>query len=475
MSDLARQSIRQKFMQEVKGMTKWEEIAHLSAYSGSVVVHEYYYKKKYNDRTVELVKNADCDITATLDQLMIMSRKVNLRKVAKSDRTQSYTLSAEHKRNSYFSFDKVEVSTAVIRQDNPLVLLLYDYKGIKTIINDLSLNTVVIGSPADTDSATFFNELIAHCTDLRIPYTALKISEQAEKIKRQQKQKTAAAKEKKLPNLIGVFDHEGSRFNAIEDISKYDYYVPFEDEDAFTLMNFFTAAKHRSYFQADIHTLMHRNLTTADYPDIAASLDFDKTHIKVCYIRPRFVEKYADKVKNFYQECYNKLEKKFCDNWFGFMSFLIQNSAYDKVTDEKLLMLTDNAKTMCNWLEKYNVTPWLYQYLQFPLLSKVAETMVKYRVNGDRYTEAGSNFSLPYRMVNNQKLQICSTPEFTAVLHDYNTLTDWMFPVDVFIGFYQDWIYHFNEEVAAMCRAYPYLFQERDTLIFKSLTKRNVS
>ena len=192
---------------------------------------------------------------------------------------------------------------------------------------------------------------------------------------------------------VGAFSFVNRVFSAVESIDNFDYYVPFDNEDTFNLFKFFLAANKGKIpwnGSADNRKMMGAQLARVRYGRIADAVGLTKNDVSICYIRPRFVPNYSNKLASFRDTCYNKLVEKFSDNWLGFMIFLYEDYMYDCTEEDgslKWLQLTNEAAQFYTWLKSENKFPFVHRYMHFPFLSRVAETMLVHRLNN------GSNSS----------------------------------------------------------------------------------
>ena len=292
----------------------------------------------------------------------------------------------------------------------------------------------------------------------KIPY---KVESLAELLKTIPKVQTCASDKDpvKKSQYPGVFTLYKDVFTSVETLDQFKYYVPFEDENCFTLDKFFGASGRGV-------------LSRVDYCQIGLALglsqvDAIELNTNVCYIRPRFVQKYNSKVTNFCEFCEERFKQKYTDNWLGFMSMVYETAGTGAYKFHQAVF-TPNAQKALDLIFDYT-EPWLASYISQPFLRRIAESVAKHRYNCNSVRNA-DNPAFPGYTID--YLTIHLSDEAHQLYADFLTLITWMFPASRFIEIYRNWINAVEEETISLLRSYPYLFKQEDELFYNSIILR---
>ena len=474
MRDLVRRSIYKKFKKEAVGLTEFQELKlfcdYADTYVGKIVRDlDPNPKFKWYPGNIEFDTYGPYEIKMTYQYLRILSKSVSVRKITPGERTSNFVLKKTVGRSEIGELGGVEAEMKNISEDSPLEILLFDVKGINSVINYLPKGTIVIGSVGCESNEADLKTLTDFFDKEKIPYTVSRFSEVKPTLgvpKTETVKTTVAASDRN----VGVFDYQrNSVFIGVTNLSDYQYYVAFDDETTFKLKNFFEQSTRDQGWYAQSDKLIDRKLREVSYAKITKALNFKDTSPQICYIRPRFVELYSKNLKSFQEVCTAKFVKKFKDNWLGFMSFLYEEWAYSRsnFSDSKMqLVLTYEAQELLQWL-KSRSTAWEHLYLRYPLCARISETICVHRYNYKELTHRNCHFYLPYG-----QSWLERSSEAEAITSDYRILTQWMFSPAFVADLYKPWTDRLNEEARSILRTYPYLFKKNDDLLYMSLISK---
>jgi hypothetical protein len=435
------------FQEETKGMSRWQQISHLQrTYANSMVVVLIEKYLKGIDGKKQTLQNKTYHVSFGVDaDFVIAASGMPMRVVAAKEIGSGKKLIA----------NKTSPNSAVFQGDKwpgLLSIIVYDAPGLNRVIHNLPKQTIVLGTfGADPKLDDLLDLLDAE----KIPYEVTKLSDLLPK-------NTAVSipgiSKKELSGCQGVFELTlaGDTFRKVEDIARYQYYVPFESENKFTLTEFFNQGSTVSWIRdPDAISRPWLKLRKTGYYDIARALDMPNPDFRVCYIRPRFVAAYADSVKPLYETLLGYLRKKYTDNWHGFVTMLRRSP------DE--IPLSERARGLLAWIKQCGEA-WSYRRITYPLTARIYATFIQHRYDPHHLASYDDN---------GKQVKVLHSDQAQDSLNDYETLTKWTFRPAVFAEIYKDWLDKFNNEAASMLRTFPYLFKDKQQLLYNALVQRS--
>jgi hypothetical protein len=429
------------FSAETKDMTAWQELVYFNErYRGTTISD--FIRPNLKASKQSQISNAVYEIDFRFDMsfFTIFSNGCKLRSVRRADRNKQLRLYTD---SEIYSHKGMNVTSVPISDVFPLEILHYDVKGIQAIVPTLSEHTVVVGGP---NEEAHIEKLLELLDAEKVHYNLQKLSDvlpKATSMKATSKRSSYSSS-----RCIGVFYLNSSQnFVSADNIRRFKYYVPFETENTFELEKFLNASKKSNSYQINNERSLWK-LSYTGFQDIINALGFPKNEhdSEVCFIRPRFVEKYEHSVKLLPDAFHKQLVKKYSNNWMGFVTLLYK----------KDVELPPNTMKLLEWL--FDITDaWSYRYMKYPMSAEIAETLAKHRFNAYEL-----NLLTPLRSINTSK-------EANKAIKDYDTLTSWMFDSTTIAEIYADWITELNEEADSMLKAHPYLFKSQERLLYNAL------
>jgi len=465
MRELVRERIVQRVQSETSNFTTWEKLQYYAQYQETYVLTVLMEKDIVKRTCCNLTNNGRFQIRASYENLIIESSSVNIRLVHESSRSSNHILHKNCGSTEVGKLGGILLRVEKVIEDKGLHLVVYDVRGIQPYLPLIPVRTVIFGESGSKDNTSHLKELTDCLDKQRIPYKVSLLSDILKTLPASAAQPSRRARllgnDEDAGKCTGVFALVKDQFCLVPSIDAYNYYVEFDDESTFNLDKFLSAYSPQSIYLNSGQKPIVACLNKVGYNEIAVALGMKKD-ISVCYIRPRFTAKYAKNVKSLSTECYNKLKSEFEDNWHGFMIFLVEYR-WDRYRD-KSGILSEEVQSVLNWLQQSdeNRNAEVWPYLQYPLLAEIAKSLAEHRWNA---SSLGRYLAGRYR-------NAYQSEESGKIRNDYNTLTSWMFDTTVFAGLYKNWLRLLHEEVAALRRAYPYLFVSDETLLFNSLIYR---
>jgi len=449
-----------RFTQETKGMTAWQEIHHFKCLENEFVKNcvDNYITKKYPEKIEEQGEYFSVHFSRGSTyyygkNLTIVAMKdFPLGKIDTPERSQSRNPPLKFLRPK--NFDCQDYEARQIMKDSPVSLLLYDVSGVNEAADHLPKKTLVIGTPnSNVDYEVHAADLTALLDKQGIPYKlqllsdVLKEHPPTRKVKAQTTTRKAASTE-----YAGVFRYAGSGFERLESIDGFTHYVAFDDETTFNLSAFM-----RGRYQ-------NTTMSASAYEVSAAALGMrTPDRVAVCYIRPRFVPKHEERLKSFKEAADKALLAKFSEHWLNFLVTVGSCGRKGRLSRD----------TDCVWSWLNSLTePWSWRLLNFPFMRRIAETIAKHRfnINTARYCDS---YSYRYLGYNDSKARVSDA--LSTAVSEFETLTNYLYNVADFQDVHSQWFDRFDEECRSLRRTYPYLFKDRDELMYGALVAHTIS
>jgi hypothetical protein len=455
MRALVKKHIAERFAKEIAGMSYWESYRHYLSYDNSFVAKVANESGKFNNGHT-VCNDDNYRIQLHRYELSIMSAKIEIKQSYRSARSGNKLIGKTHGNTQPGKLGGISLNPKFIDDGKPLNIYSYDTKGVATAAAHMTDGSVVIGHYSLQDNDANIKILTDHLDREKIPYTVGTLSHFLTTIPKTKKATAATAA--KASDFPGVFTFLNS-FTSVESMDDFKYYIPFDDEKSFNLTTFFNNSGGST--SSD---WIKNQLFKEDYEKLATILGFKNTkniEKQICYIRPRFVENYK-KLKNFPQLCEEQLINKFGEDWLMFVAFLrskLYSHSYGdipKLTHETNILLTN--------LMKKNVM-WLHKYIKYPFIRRIVETVERHRFNHSEVSEDLRD--IPSYVVKYAETTF-SQPACSAS-KNLTSLTQWMFTSDRIAILYKDWIDRLNAETESLLRSYPYLFKEKEDLLYNSL------
>jgi hypothetical protein len=455
MRALVKKHIAERFAKEIVGMSYWESYRHYLSYDNSFVARVANESGKFNNGHT-ICHDDNYRIQLYRYELSIMSTKIEVKQSYRSNRSGNRLIGKTHGNTTAGKLGGVIINPKFIDEGKPLKIYSYDTKGVATAAAHMTDGSVVIGHYSLQDNDANIKILTDHFDAEKIPYVVDTLSHFLTTIPKTKK--TTAATPAKASDYPGVFTFLNS-FTSVESMDDFKYYIPFDDEKSFNLEAFFCTNNGTSsdWIRSQLCKVSYEQIATA--LDIKNAKGIDK---QICYIRPRFVENYK-KLKSFPQLCEKQLIEKYSDDWLMFVAFL-KTRLYNRGYGNEDAKLTWEANSLLTYAMKQNIM-WLHKYIRYPFLSRIVETVERHRFNAQEIND-DSRCIPPYAL--NYMLSGLSSPASTAQ-KNLSTLTQWTFTVDRIALLYKDWIDRINAETASLLRSHPYLFKDKEDLLYNSL------
>jgi len=481
MHALAKKRIAERFNAEIKGLGQWEVYAAYNKYDDSYVakvandIHNFHTTHHILDDALSY------RISFSQQSLWIQSSAIEVQACYTSSiGTGNAIIGKNTGQRGMGKFGGAIIAAKNVTPTTPVNLVSYDAKGVKTAAEHFPANTVIIGRYDSKTNAADIKLLEDELIKQKVPVKTDTLSNFLKTVPKKARS-TSAAPVSSLPaapRVTGIFEFKHN-FIRIEDISPFEYYIPFEEENTFNITEFFNGSCKVRKWSDSIREIDNK-LTDTSFEKIASALGL-KNHKdiaqRICFIRPRFVKNYDKQLTELLPAWTKALEKKFVDNWMGFMAYMMtdyrfyEDSGNHRYNDCRANSyarhrisdpFTREAALMFSWMRQQRQI-WLGDYVTYPFISRIMDTMVTHRWN-----KVDTFYDSPINSCHTKYYSGKRSDEATLIVDQYNVLTRWMFPVSKFVEIYRPWIDRFNEEVRSLLRTHPYLFKSQDQLIFNA-------
>ena len=450
MRQIVVQRLVAQFIEETKGMTSWERLRHHHSSPSKFVrtCCRNYVKSRYPNRIDLRTESFDIEFNTFDAMLRIAPKQVGVFGCVGSPIRRRRYLRGGDKKYTSAGYFCIERKMAHVDKDHPVSLLVYDVKGINSMLEHIPNHTLVLGKPGQTYDPKWMDGLTAVFDAEKIPYEVLHLSEI---IAAHPKRLTQSSVNRSKPDpnaCVGAFDLVNGIFTRTTDITQFTHYIEFDDETTFSVRNTFRGLGGCSHTEG---------LNQTSYEEVADALGMPHKGITMCYIRPRFVKDYATNLKSWAKLSKEYFKKKFTDDWMNFMVILNNHDAWRELSCESIELLK---------MYEDITNAWAFRAIKYPLAAQILETLIEHRFRAGNFSRTAAN--------KDQYIWLEQSTAASKAIEEYNALTRWAFNSSAFCEIHKNWTQALNRETASMLRSYPYLFKHRNDLLYRSLITRSL-